>query len=308
MRKKIWAIFNDFTANITKKNISAYAASTAFFSFISVIPSLVLVCYILPYTNLTQEDLISGIQEILPDSVLPMVSQIVSEVYKSQTLAISISTVLLIWTAGKGMMALMQGLNAINDDEERRNYFVIRLVASLYTMGMLVAIVVSLLLMVFGETIYEELKEIFILLPHIGILIETFIHFRSLIVICVLTLVFTFIYWLVPNKKTKYKKQLPGAMFSAILWCAFSYAFSLYVDIFHGFSIYGSLTFVVVIMLWMYFCMYIILMGAQINQYFSPAYPYVFGFVARGQEKKRLRRDKRMEKREKKHRKNSQIS
>lgn len=296
MRKKIWAIFNDFIANIKKKNISAYAASTAFFSFISTIPALVLVCYILPYTPLTQEDLIAAIQEILPDTVLPMVSQIVFEVYRSQTLAISISTVLLIWTAGKGMMALIQGLNAINDDEEKRNYFVIRLVASLYTLGMIVAVVVSLFLMVFGETIYEQLKGLFTLIPHISILIETFIHFRILIVICILTLVFTFIYWLVPNKKMRYKKQLPGALFSAVLWCVFSYVFSLYVDIFHGFSIYGSLTFVVVIMLWLYFCMYIILIGAQINQYFSPAYRYVFGFVARGQEKKRLKKEKKRKK------------
>lgn len=296
MRKKLWAIFNDFIANLTKKNISAYAASTAFFSFISTIPALVLVCYILPYTPLTQEDLIAAIQEILPDTVLPMVGQIISEVYRSQTLAISISTVLLIWTAGKGMMALIQGLNAINDDEEKRNYFVVRLVASLYTLGMIVALVVSLFLMVFGESIYEQLQGFFALIPHISILIETFIHFRILIVICILTLVFTFIYWLVPNKKMRYKKQLPGALFSAILWCVFSYAFSLYVDIFHGFSIYGSLTFVVVIMLWFYFCMYIILIGAQINQYFSPAYRYVFGFVARGREKKRLKKEKKRKK------------
>lgn len=296
MRKKLWVIFNDFIANITKKNISAYAASTAFFSFISIIPALVLVCYILPYTPLTQEDLIAAIQEVLPDTVLPMVSQIISEVYRSQTLVISISTVLLIWTAGKGMMALMQGLNAIHDDEEKRNYFVIRLVASLYTLGMIVAVVVSLFLMVFGETIYEQLKGFFALIPNIGIVIETFIHFRILIVICILTLVFTFIYWLVPNRKMRYKKQLPGALFSAVLWCIFSYVFSLYVDIFHGFSIYGSLTFVVVIMLWLYFCMYIILIGAQINQYFSPAYRYVFGFVTRRQEKKRLKKEKKNKK------------
>ena len=253
-------------------------------------------CYILPYTPLTQEDLIAAIQEILPDAVLPMISQIISEVYRSQTLVISVSTVLLIWTAGKGMMALMQGLNVINDDEEKRNYFVIRLVASLYTLGMIVAVVVSLFLMVFGETIYRQMEGLFILIPHISFVIETFIHFRILIVVCILTLVFTFIYWLVPNKKMKYKKQLPGAMFSAILWCVFSYVFSLYVDRFHGFSIYGSLTFVVVIMLWLYFCMYIILMGAQVNQYFSPAYPYVFGFVKRGQEKKRLKKEKKRKK------------
>lgn len=296
MGKKVWAIFNDFIDKIAKKNISAYAASTAFFSFISTIPALVLVCYVLPYTPLTQEHLITAIQEILPDTVLPMISDIISEVYSSQTLAISVSTVLLIWTAGKGMMALIQGLNAINDVEENRNYFVVRLVASLYTLGMLVAIVVSLLLMVFGEAIFEQLQGILILIPQISILLETFINFRILIVIGVLTIVFTLIYWLVPNKKMRYKHQLPGALFSAILWCVFSYVFSLYVDIFHGYSVYGSLTFVVVIMLWFYFCMYIILIGAQVNEYFSPAYHYVFGFVARGREKKRLKKEKKRNK------------
>ena len=286
MRKKIWAIITDFMNNIAKKNIGAYAASTAFFSFISTIPALVLVCYILPYTPLTQDDLLLAIQEIMPDTVLPMISQIVSEVYKEQTLAISISTILLIWTAGKGMMALIQGLNVINDEEEKRNYFVVRLVASLYTLGMIVAILVSLFLMVFGETIFEELKAYLILVPYVSIAIEILINFRSLVVIGILTIVFTFIYWLVPNKKMRYKKQLPGALFAAVLWYAFSYVFSLYVDIFHGFSVYGSLTFVVVIMLWFYFCMYIILIGAQINQYFSPAYRYIFGFVRRKQRKK----------------------
>lgn len=286
MRKKIWAIITDFMNNIAKKNIGAYAASTAFFSFISTIPALVLVCYILPYTPLTQVDLLVAIQEIMPDTVLPMISQIVSEVYKEQTLAISVSTILLIWTAGKGMMALIQGLNVVNDEEEKRNYFVVRLVASLYTLGMIVAILVSLFLMVFGETIFEELKAYLILLPYVSIAIEILINFRSLVVIGILTIVFTFIYWLVPNKKMRYKKQLPGALFAAVLWYAFSYVFSLYVDIFHGFSVYGSLTFVVVIMLWFYFCMYIILIGAQINQYFSPAYRYIFGFVKRKQRKK----------------------
>lgn len=296
MRKKIRAIFNDFIVNITKKNISAYAASTAFFSFISTIPALVLVCYILPYTPLTQVDLIAAIQEILPDTVLPMVSQIITEIYKEQTLAISVSTVLLIWTAGKGMMALIQGLNAINDEEEKRNYFLVRFVASLYTLGMIIAIVVSLFLMVFGEMIFEQLKGVLSLIPYVSITIEILIHFRALVVIGILTIVFTFIYWLVPNRKVRYKKQLPGAMFAAVLWYVFSYVFSLYVDIFHGFSIYGSLTFVVVIMLWFYFCMYIILIGAQINQYFSPAYQYVFGFVTRRKEKKRLKKEKKRKK------------
>ena len=296
MRKKVWIILNDFMSNMKKKNISAYAASTAFFSFISTIPALVLVCYILPYTPLTEGDLLAAIQEIMPDMVLPMISEVIAEIYKDQTLAISISTILLIWIAGKGMMALMQGLNTINDEEEKRNYFVIRIVASLYTLGMIVAILVSLFLLVFGETIFEELRDVLSLVPYVSMAIEILINFRILVVIGLLTIIFTFIYWLVPDKKMKYKKQLPGAFFSAVLWYVFSYVFSLYVDRFNGYSIYGSLTFVVVIMLWFYFCMYIILMGAQMNRYFSPAYPYVFGFVRRSQERKRRKREKKRKK------------
>lgn len=296
MRKKVWIILNDFMSNMKKKNISAYAASTAFFSFISTIPALVLVCYILPYTPLTEGDLLAAIQEIMPDMVLPMISEVIAEIYKEQTLAISISTILLIWIAGKGMMALMQGLNTINDEEEKRNYFVIRIVASLYTLGMIVAILVSLFLLVFGETIFEELRDVLSLVPYVSMAIEILINFRILVVIGLLTIIFTFIYWLVPDKKMKYKKQLPGAFFSAVLWYVFSYVFSLYVDRFNGYSIYGSLTFVVVIMLWFYFCMYIILMGAQVNRYFSPAYPYVFGFVRRSQERKRRKREKKRKK------------
>ena len=171
MRKKVWIILNDFISNMNKKNIGAYAASTAFFSFISTIPALVLVCYILPYTPLTEGDLLAAIQEIMPDMVLPMISEVISEIYREQTLAISISTILLIWTAGKGMMALMQGLNTINDEEEKRNYFVIRVVASLYTLGMIVAILVSLFLLVFGETIFEELRGVLSLVPYVSMAI-----------------------------------------------------------------------------------------------------------------------------------------
>lgn len=296
MLKKIWAIINDFIAEIMKQNISAYAASTAFFSIISTIPALVLVCYILPYTPLTQGNLVGAIETVMPETILPMISNIIAEVYEKSTVAISVSTILLIWTAGKGMMALIQGLNAINDVEEKRNYFVVRLVASLYTLVMIFAIVVSLFIMVFGKTIFKQLRGFLDVIPNISVVIETLMHFRVFIVIAVLTLVFTFIYWLVPNKKMRYKKQLPGAMFSAIIWSGFSYVFSLYVDIFHGFSVYGSMTFVVVIMLWFYFCMYIILIGAQINKYFSPAYRYMFGFVARGKEKKRLKKEKKQKK------------
>ena len=61
--------------------------------------------------------------------------------------------------------------------------------------------------------------------------------------------------------------HVPGAVLSAAGWMVFSYAFSMYIDKFSGFSnMYGSLTTLILIMLWLYFGMYITLIGAEFNQ------------------------------------------
>ena len=45
-----------------------------------------------------------------------------------------------------------------------------------------------------------------------------------------------------------------------------SFVFSIYLDVFTGFStMYGSLTTIILILLWFYMCMYVILLGGEIN-------------------------------------------
>ena len=62
------------------------------------------------------------------------------------------------------------------------------------------------------------------------------------------------------------KQQLPGAVFTACGWLLMSFVFSVYLDIFTGFTdMYGSLTTIILIMLWLYFCMYVILLGGELN-------------------------------------------
>ena len=53
--------------------------------------------------------------------------------------------------------------------------------------------------------------------------------------------------------------------------------FSIYVDRFNGFSTYGSLTTIIILMLWLYACMYIVMVGAFLNRYFKPAFQFFVG-------------------------------
>ena len=135
---------------LSKKNVTAYAASSAFFLFISLIPSLMLLCAIIPFVPLTRADFMRVVIEIVPSSVEPLAISIINDVYRQSVGLISLSIVAILWSAGKGLLALLRGLNVINGVEEKRNYFILRIVTSFYMVLILLVIILTLLIMVFG--------------------------------------------------------------------------------------------------------------------------------------------------------------
>ncbi|MBO5207841.1 MAG: YihY/virulence factor BrkB family protein [Lachnospiraceae bacterium] len=276
MTVRLYYIFRDFSRQMTKKNISSFAASAAFFLFLAVIPLLMSLCAILPYTPLTAENLIHAIMQVTPNAMNGFVEQVVGDVYARSAGTITIFAIVAVWSAGKAMLALIRGLNEVNDFEEHRNYLMLRMIAFVYTVIMLVAILISMLIMVFGNVIVNIALHDF---PQLHVLVQLIMHFRFLFSWLLLTLAFAMIYAFVPGIKLRFKKQLPGAAFSAVVWSFASFAFSVYVDNFNGFGTYGSLTTVVIMMIWFYMMMYILLIGAHINRYFGPVYKFLFGWL-----------------------------
>ena len=274
MLRRLLFIGYDFGKHMSKKNISAFAASTAFFLFLSLIPALMLLCAILPYTPVTKANLMYLAREITPDAMDALLVSIISDVYDKSVGIISVTVVATLWSAGKGVLALMRGLNAINDVEENRNYLLLRIVASLYLILMIFAVLLSLLIMVFGNSLIRLIEGF---VPQTSYLFDILIHFRTPLVWAVLTVIIALMYAYVPGTRQCFKIQLPGAVFAAVAWSIMTWAFSLYVDEFNGFTMYGNLTTIIILMLWLYAAMYIILAGAFINRYFKPAFQFFIG-------------------------------
>ncbi len=267
MFRKLCMIGSDFSAQMKKQNISAYAASIAFFFFLSIVPMLIVICTVIPYTPLTEENLVQAITDITPDIADPLAESLVAEVYERSAGILSVAIIATLWSAAKGVMALIQGLNAVNGVTEKRNYFVVRGVACFYTFVMLIVVILSLFLNVFGNRFVDiALYRI----PQLKRLVSLAMHFRFLVVWAVLTLLFAMIYAFLPDDKLRFREQIPGATFSAVVWSIFSWGFSLYVNNSDSYGIYGSLAIIIIILLWMYFCMYIIMIGAYLNRYFLP--------------------------------------
>ena len=267
MIRKLYLIGRDFSAQMKKQNISAYAASIAFFFFLSIVPMLMVICMVIPYTPLTEENLVQAVTDITPDRVDPVVEDLIADVYDKSAGILSIAVIATLWSAAKGVMALMQGLNAVNGVDEKRTYFVIRVVACLYTVVMLIVVILSLFINVFGNQLVNlALHRI----PQLQKLVVFLMHFRFLVVWAVLTLLFATVYAFMPDDRLRFREQIPGATFAAVVWSVFSWGFSMYVDYSNSYGIYGSLAIIIIILLWMYFCMYIIMIGAYLNRYFRP--------------------------------------
>ena len=265
--KRIYLILRDFTRQLSRDNINAFASGTAFFFFLSLVPTLVIICFLLPYTPLTEGDLITAIADVVPGFLETITVSLVKQIYARSVSTLPIAILILIWSSGKGMLALMRGLNVVNGVTESRNYFLLRLEASFYMVITVAAIIISLGVSVFGEIL---LRAIMRAVPQAVEMMAFLMHFRFLFVWGILTFVFTITYTYVPNKKLKMSYQIPGAVFSAIGWNVFSFFFSIYIDNFNGMSLYGSLSTIVMMMFWLYFCLYIFLIGANLNRYFKP--------------------------------------
>lgn len=261
----MWRVYKKariFAKKVSQDNISAHAAGTAFFLFLSLIPLLMLLCAVIPYTPLTEAILMQFAVRVTPPSVNALAVYLIGEVYDRSGGVLSVTAVITLWIAAKGILALMRGLNAVNGVYEVRNYFLLRLKASLYTVFFLLLLTGTLVILVFGNTLARLMVR---KVPEIRAAIEFFLCFRFLFVWALLAVVFSALYAYLPAERQKLSDQFSGALFAAVAWSCFSWGFSVYVSFFHGFHIYGKLTSVIVVMLWLYFCIYLLLIGAELN-------------------------------------------
>ena len=266
MIKRLYLIFYTFGKQLQRDNVAAYASSMAFFFLLSIIPILLIGCVILSYLPFTEDMIVAVLEEYTPGFIDNIIENLVAQVYMQYQAILPIAIVVMIWSSGKGMWGMMMGLNTANEVTENRNIIFVRIRASFYAVIMMVLLIGCFGMIITGENFAGYIRRI---APGIADYLKLIGNLRFLMVWGLLTFFFAFMYTFLPNKKLKMRFQIPGAAFSAIGWSVISWGFSMYVDYYHGFNVYGSLSSIVLIMIWMYVCMYILLIGANLNRYFG---------------------------------------
>ncbi|MCC2231605.1 YihY/virulence factor BrkB family protein [Lachnospiraceae bacterium CLA-AA-H215] len=263
--KKIRQLIFSIARRFSEDKVTVYGAQASFFLMVSLGPfSIALAAMIQFFLPGNQWETLQAVLEYVPEQVSQVARIGINEIFTSSAPSIiSISIILAIWSASKGVLSLERCMHAIYRYDERHNYLFVRLRSMFYTLVLLIAIVFALAFLVFGNTIQAILAKHFPVFARLSVLI---VALRALISICILIFAFSAIYEVLTGKKRRFTDVLPGVLFATIGWVLFSVIYAYYIANFSNYTvIYGALGAFTLFMLWMYFCILILLIGAEIN-------------------------------------------
>ncbi len=251
---------------IAQMKIPQHAAHASYFIVLAVFPSLVLLLGLLRYTGLEVNTLTEVLEGVIPAALMASAEKLIISTYRGTSgTVVSVSALIALWSASRGIHGLRTGLNSIYGVTEDRGYFYTRAVSVLYTFFFLLVLLLTLILHVFGTTLLHLLPVESD--PLLQFLTEA-IDLRFFVLLAVQTILFTAIFMVLPNRRNKLMDSLPGALLASIGWLVFSDLYSTYVEHFPSYAnVYGSVYAVALSMLWLYCCISIVFYGGALNYY-----------------------------------------
>ncbi|MFL0194457.1 YihY/virulence factor BrkB family protein [Clostridium sp. WILCCON 0269] len=268
MEKKAFNRFRTLVFRFIEDDVLALASQLAYSLIFSFFPFLIFIISVIGYSDITSNDMLASLSYIFPANVLELIKSTVIRITNTKdTKLLCISLIFTIWSSSGGFHSVIKGLNKAYNKKENRSVFKIYVISILCTLGITVIIVITILLLVFGQIIGSFLAL------NLGLFKEfNFIWniFRYLIILFSTIFIFAAVYRYTPSLKLRWKEVIPGAFFSTIGIVIVSIGFAFYVNNFANYSvIYGSIGVAIVLMTWLFILSVITILGGELNSVLS---------------------------------------
>jgi membrane protein len=261
-----WDIAVRVKRELDTDNISIIASGLALYALLAVFPALAAAVSIYGLFA-SPAEMAGHLQElaaILPEQARGILQQQLARLSSHQQGALSTGAVvgllLALWSARKGMVALMAVLNVAYGEREERGFFKQLFVSSAFTIGAVLGFLAVLLLAVAVPFALRLLP-----LGDAAEIVLLLLRWAVLWAVAIVGLAVAYRY--APDREpAQWRWITPGSLIAATLWLAGSLLFALYVRNWSSYGeTYGALGGVVVLLMWFYLSGYIIILGAEIN-------------------------------------------
>ncbi|MDP4090145.1 MAG: YihY/virulence factor BrkB family protein [Bacillota bacterium] len=244
--------------------VSIMSSMLAYSLLLSLMPFLIFLLTLVGFTSISSREVLEYLRGVIPKEALKLLEDAVVEVVdvKNGSL-LSFSLVTAVWAATGGTKTVMRCLNRAYGQKESRGFIKVQLLSVIFTIGLVVALFITILLLVFGNVIGEYVVSRLSLPYDLKLNWDVI---RYIVTVVVMVIIFVFIYRFLPSRRLKFREAIPGALFSTAGWITASIGFSFYVDNFGNYSMmYGGIAAVFILMAWIYLSSTILMLGGEIN-------------------------------------------
>lgn len=251
---------------LKKSEMSILPGQLAFFFVLSVIPLIALIGSITVAFGMNINDIIKILQDFIPKAVIELLLPILTgEGVSFNMIVFYISAFIL---ASNGMHSMIITSNTIYKFKNK-DYLARRIKALLMTVILVMLLLFILIVPAYGDKIVNTIISFIsndIIARNIKIIFTILKYPLSFLIIFFNV---KLIYVLAPDETIKSRETTYGSLFTTFGWVIATEVYSIYVDVFAKYNIfYGSLSNIIILLMWVYILAYIFVLGMALNSGF----------------------------------------
>jgi membrane protein len=253
-------------AQLNEDRLLAVAAGVVFYGLLALFPAITAFVsfYGLFASGAAINQHLSTLAGVVPQSAFGIIEEQITRIVSKGDVKLSFGFVfglgLALWSANAGMKAIMDALNVVYDEKEKRSFVMLNVISLCFTLGAIAAMLLAVAAVVVFPLVLARFG--------LGTWSETLLALLRWPALLVLVLIGLSILYRfgVSRREPKWRWVTVGSLFAAVAWLAGSALFSWYLGRFAPYDeTYGSLGAAIGLMMWMWLSVIVILFGAELN-------------------------------------------
>ena len=251
---------------IGEDRLLAVAAGVVFYGLLALFPALTAIVslYGLFANAATINDHLTMAAGILPGGAIDIIREQVVRLASKGDAKLGFGFIvglgIALWSANAGMKAIIDALNVVYEEKEKRGFIKLNLISLAFTLAAIAALLLAL-----GAVVVLPLLLAWLGFATVTASLVQYARWPVLLVLVIVGL--ALIYRFGPSRReARWQWLSVGSVFAAVAWLGSSALLSWYLGSFaHYDATYGSLGAAIGMMMWMWISSIVILFGAQLN-------------------------------------------
>lgn len=265
--RRFWT---DLAREVHEDNCWGMAAQLSYYFLLAFFPFVIFLSALIGFIPLNPgllNRILAELNLFLPERTYTLVRAIALQLVNAEDAGVlSIGILLALWFASLGFTGMVGLLNRAYDVEETRPYYKVLGICVGVTILVSLFVILSSVLLFFGDALIEFAFKHIHLAPFEGPIRGLYWLVRWVLIFLFFNVGIQIVYFALPTRRLPWKTISAGSALATLGWIFGSRGFALYVNHYANYQkFYGSLSALVVLMIWFYISSFVLLVGGEID-------------------------------------------